>query len=113
MKAIRAETKDLIYFKDRKDIPIVGYKWSPMLSIVPSNEVIVIELDFYGNGNKDLLVFQNGYLLICALSKNRENYLIKIYRDLIQKKGIKRKTFLRRIINAFILKEVGLSQPDD
>lgn len=110
MKAIRADTKDLTYFRNRKHIPIIGKKWLSTYDIIQSNEndFVIIELDFFQDGKKDLLVFRNGYLVFHAISKDRDDYLKNTYRFLIRKKRIKRKTFMRRLINAFILREIGL-----
>ena len=110
MKPLRADTKDLTYFRDRKQIPVIGKKWLSTYDIIQSkeNDFVIIELDFFQDGKKDLLVFRNGYLVFHAISKERDAYLKSFYRLLIQKKGIKRKTFMRRLINAFILREIGL-----
>jgi len=110
MKPIRADTKDLTYFRNRERIPVIGKKWLSTADIIQSNEndYVIIELDFFQDGKRDLLVFHNGHLIFHAISKERDDYLRNAYRFLIQKKGIKRKTFMRRLINAFILREIGL-----
>jgi len=111
MKEIRAETKDFIYFKDKKETPTIGHYWPLTRQINSDGKVVyykVVEMDFSGDGNKDVLIFENGYIVFHAISNKRNEYLCETYKKLIYRKPIKLKSFLRYLINAFIRREVGL-----